>query len=192
MSVRGCLRIVFFGVVIFFLCQSIAQAVDDGFSAVKKIPGKYFTLYYGPGVDEIELLGILDIGPEDKILTGESAEIESLPSEQLIDRLDTLFLRVCDILDMRLYKEFKGEIKICGEQAQLTKIYANLFGNELKGRQSFYVHELKTIYATPENFRAGLLGHEIAHAVMNSYFVVTPPVKVQEILAGYVEYQLRK
>jgi len=34
--------------------------------------------------------------------------------------------------------------------------------------------------------------HEIAHAVISHYFIVPPPAKIQEVLAGYVEYDLRK
>jgi hypothetical protein len=37
-----------------------------------------------------------------------------------------------------------------------------------------------------------VLGHEIAHAIMSHYFVVLPSEKIQEVLAGFVEYQLRK
>jgi hypothetical protein len=32
----------------------------------------------------------------------------------------------------------------------------------------------------------------MAHALISNYFVVAPPPKVQEILAGYVEYSVRK
>ena len=51
---------------------------------------------------------------------------------------------------------------------------------------------MNTIYASAENFKIGVIGHEIAHAVISHYFVVQPSVKIQEVLAGYVEYQLRK
>jgi len=57
---------------------------------------------------------------------------------------------------------------------------------------SFYVNDISAIYISGENFRREILGHEIAHAIINHYFVVSPPIKVQEILAKYIEYQLRK
>jgi len=44
--------------------------------------------------------------------------------------------------------------------------------------------------ASPEDIL--FLGHEIGHAVISNYFVVQPPIRIQEVLAGYVEYQLRK
>ena len=52
--------------------------------------------------------------------------------------------------------------------------------------------DINTIYITAENFKKAVLGHEVAHAVISHYFVVQPSMKVQEVLAGYIEYQLRK
>jgi hypothetical protein len=57
---------------------------------------------------------------------------------------------------------------------------------------SFYVYDLNTIYVSAGSFKREVLGHEIAHAVISHYFVVQPPMKAQEVLAGYVEYQLRE
>jgi hypothetical protein len=74
----------------------------------------------------------------------------------------------------------------------LAGIYRRLFDRDLGEVKSFYVYELNTIYTSAENFRRGIIGHEIGHAIMSHYFVVQPPVKIQEVLAGYVEYQLRK
>ena len=105
--------------------------------------------------------------------------------------VDTLFLRICDLLDMHLYS-YRGNIKICRDYNQLSQIYRNLFNADLKGTRSFYTYDLNTIYISPESFQLGILGHEIAHAIISHYFVVQPPVKVAEVLAGYVEYQLRK
>jgi len=58
--------------------------------------------------------------------------------------------------------------------------------------RSFYVFDSNTIFISYQDLTLGMLGHEIAHAVISGYFVVPPPDKVQEVLAGYVEYSLRK
>jgi hypothetical protein len=63
---------------------------------------------------------------------------------------------------------------------------------DLKNTCSFFVNDLNTIYIAADHFDVGVLGHEIAHTVQSHYFVVAAPTKVQEVLAGYVEYQLRK
>jgi Zn-dependent peptidase ImmA (M78 family) len=94
---------------------------------------------------------------------------------------------------MQLYS-YRGHIKVCADERQLADVYRNLFGVSAGERHlhSFYVYEVNTIYITKESFDRFVLGHEIGHAVISNYFVVQPPVRVQEVLAGYVEYQLRK
>jgi hypothetical protein len=52
--------------------------------------------------------------------------------------------------------------------------------------------EGNTIYVSLKDVSLGMLAHEVAHAIISSYFVVAPPEKVQEVLAGYVEYSIRK
>ncbi|NQS99649.1 MAG: hypothetical protein HQ595_01075, partial [Candidatus Omnitrophica bacterium] len=96
------------------------------------------------------------------------------------------------ILDMRLYNNFRGKVKICRNDYQLQRTYLNLLSTDLNSNFPFYIHSSKTIYVSAENFTTQALGHEIAHAVISHYFVVLPSVKTQEVLAGYVEYQLRK
>jgi len=172
--------------------QGVVFSIEDRFTAVKKIQGKYFQILYEPGVDVLSLLEQLNIGPADRILAGKTAESESSPEQALAEMLDTLFIRVSDTLDMRLYNSFEGVIKICESNAKLHQIFYGLFSNNLNSNYPFYMHSNNTIYISAENFSSTLLGHEIAHAVISHYFVVLPSIKIQEVLAGYVEYQLRK
>lgn len=55
---------------------------------------------------------------------------------------------------------------------------------------AFYAHKTKSIYVNVSGVTEGVLGHEIAHAVINFYFVTPPPAKMQEILAQYVDLHL--
>jgi len=180
------LRITLIGCCIVF-CFSLAYALEDGFGPAKRIETGRFTLDYSSGLDLGELARGLNIGVADRLLAGQPISY----SGDLADMLNALFTRVCDILDMQLYS-FKGNIKVCRDNLQLAGIFANLFNSDLKNKRSFYVYELNTIYISPEGFKREILGHEIGHAVISHYFVVLPSVKVQEVLASYVEYQLRK
>lgn len=166
-------------------------AFEDGFATAKKISGKHFTIFCAPGVDVSSLLEQLNIGAADRVLAGKTPETRSSPEQELAEMIDTLFIRICDILDMRLYS-FEGNIKICRDQSQSNQIYKNLFDRDIGGQRSFYVYSLNTIYIPAHNLTREILGHEIAHAVISRYFVVLPSVKIQEVLAGYAEYQLRK
>ncbi len=60
----------------------------------------------------------------------------------------------------------------------------------LGGDIAQYSRDKKCITVAVDRVTDGVLAHEIAHAVINSYFQVPPPKKVQEILAQYVDRQL--
>jgi len=170
-----------------FLALFLASGfcADDGFGSAQKIESGHFTMYYSPSLNPGELAQSLDIGAEYRVL-GKGSHGTDLGS-----LVDALFSYVCDILDMQLYS-YHGTIKVCRDFEQLNSVYSNLFNTDLTNRYSFFVHSLNTIYISAEHFRREVLGHEIGHAVISNYFVVLPPAKVQEVLAGYVEYQLRK
>ncbi len=55
---------------------------------------------------------------------------------------------------------------------------------------AFYAHKTKSIYVNVSSVTDGVLGHEIAHAVISFYFGTPPPAKMQEILAQYVDLHL--
>ncbi len=182
-------RIIIYCLFIFFVTICAGYSYEDGFTQARKVESKHFSIFYAAEVEEDSLARKLNITQADRILAGADVEKDSLST--LPEMLDILFLRVCDTLDMQLYS-FKGNIKICKDYGQLNNIYNNLFAEDLGGVLSFYVSDLNTIYVCAESFRREILGHEIAHAVISRYFVVQPSMKVQEVLAGYVEYQLRK
>jgi len=169
----------------------LSLAYEDGFGNAKKLESKHFSIYYSAQLDIGSLSEALNIRASDEVLTGKPLTNNSPYKAEFTDMLDTLFRRICDILDMPLYN-FHADIKICLDQSQLSQIYINLFEKSLYQQKSFYVYSLNTIYISADNFTPEILGHEIAHALIGHYFVVLPSVKIQEVLAGYVEYQLRK
>jgi len=183
-------RLLIIGVILFSLNTGVSFGLEDGFGSAKKIEGKHFIIYYPPQIEISNLTQQLNIGPSDKLLVGKPINEKLSADVELADMLDTLFMRACDILDMQLYS-FQGNIKICRDHAQLSAIYHNLFNKKLSA-PSFYVSDFNTVYISVENFKREIVGHEIAHAIISRYFVVLPSVKIQEVLAGYVEYQLRK
>lgn len=184
-------RILAISLALSFIAIGISAAVDDGFGSAKKIEGQYFTIFYSPELDLTSLTQQLNIRPSDEILTGTTTEGNAATSPELASMIDTLYLRVGDILDMHVYS-FTGTIKVCKDDEQIERIYKNLFDKSLHHQKSFYVYSLNTIYISSSIFKKEVLGHEIAHAIINRYFVVPSPIKIQEVLSMYVEYQLRK
>ena len=176
----------------FLLLTRAVFGLEADLTITQKIEGEHFTIFYDPALNTAELLRSLDIKAQDKILTGKIGGEGRSGEGQLADSVDALFLRACDILDMHVYS-LKGNIKVCLDHAQVEKIYYELFNSALPSfSSSFYVPELSTIYIAADSFKKEVLGHEMGHAIMSNYFVVQPSVKVQEVLAGYIEYQLRK
>ena len=190
LKMRNC-AIILGALALFLISISPCCAIEDDFGPAKKMDSKYFTIYYSPQLDPASLAQQLNIQPADEFLARGSINRDNPSSTEFAAMLDTLFLRVCSILDMPLYS-FQGNLKVCQNQEQLNRIYNSLFESSLENQKSFYVSSLNTIYICAENLKREVLGHEIGHALISHYFVVLPSVKIQEVLAGYVEYQLRK
>lgn len=176
---------------LFILTNRACSENDDNLVQLAGIEGAYLTIYYAQELDPKELAQKLDITYAEEILAARAVSSGAFTgNRELADMLDTLFLQVCDVLDMHLYS-LKTNIKICKNLEQLKDVYSYLFYKDIN-TCSFYVYNLNTIYISPESFNIGVLSHEIAHAITSHYFVVQPPIKISEVLAGYVEYQLRK
>ena len=171
-----------------FLPNALAAVgPSDGFSAARKIESRYFSVQLAPGVDESQLITSLNIGPESKVLAGQSLSAVS----SLGDVLDALFVWACGVLDMQLYS-YRGNIKVVNSESALADVYRKLYGMERTGEKGFYIYEINTLYVSQDDFTKEIVGHELGHAIISNYFVVQPSAKVQEVLAGYIEYQLRK
>ncbi len=120
-------------------------------------------------------------------LSGKGSDIRSIIKEGI----DALFLEVCDALDIKL-KSYRGSLVIYPDIIEVSKA---AYGNSQiieANLPSIYIPSHNTIYISFQELTPGMLAHEMAHAVISTYFVVPPPAKTQEILAGYVEYSIRK
>jgi len=159
---------------------------------LRRIDSHYFTVYYPSSLDPLDLAYNINVGSPIVVYKSESMEIVmgADPEEILADQIDVLFNEVSDILDMHLYS-YHGEIKICETKEELHSTFKDIFGENTIA-ESFYFHPQNTIYISAQDFNPEVLGHEMAHAIISHYFVVLPPPKMQEVLAGFVEYQLRK
>lgn len=77
------------------------------------------------------------------------------------------------------------------DEAALSQFIKHEYNIDFSGR-SMYQSEKGIIYVSLTDMTAGMLGYEIAHAIISHYFVVPPPARVQDVLCGYVEYSLQK
>jgi hypothetical protein len=154
------------------------------------IRAQYFNLSYYEGCDLAELAKKLnaehflhiDVFSEAR----KGKDIDSVISKLI----DSIYLEVSDILDIRLYS-FDGAIVILPDNSFISDIIEQYSGNRIN-TPSFYFPSQNTIYISFADLNPGILAHEMAHAIISRYFVVAPSAKVQEVLTGYVEYSIRK
>jgi len=174
-----CSTLVFFGTTLAF-----AQGINTALIA----ESKYFSVYCDRHIDVYELLLKLNFQYLlfQENLSKSTDDLKGI----LVKSLDSLYLSTSDILDIHIYS-YHGQLMIFPDRAALGTFLKQSFGLEL-GERSYYIHESNTIYISFADLTVGVLGHEMAHAIISHYFVVPPPAKVQEILCGYVEYSLRK
>ena len=181
--------------VLFIICtlysgvsHAAGAAVNDDFHTARKLESRYFNIFVEDGVDLRMLAMKLSVPQSIKSIIRQPVDFSD--SFTLPDQLDTLFLAVSEIMDIRL-KKFKCNFKICKDRFRLSDVAKSLFGQEIQPG-GFYVVAIDTLYVDAEGVNINLLGHEVSHAIQSHYFVVPPPEKLQEVLAGYVEFQLRK
>lgn len=110
--------------------------------------------------------------------------------DKVLQRFDNLFYVVSDIMDVHL-RQARFKIVIFKTDDEVALQVEEIIAKRVES-PSFYYRDENTIYISEQSFRAGILGHELGHAIISHYFVVPPPEKMQEVLCGYVEYTLLK
>jgi hypothetical protein len=176
----------FFGAIfILILLSGSAYAQTSGKQVAQ---GTYFSVYCDGISDAYAVLGKIDMNY--LVYSAGSGKGADNVSGILAKTLDGLYQEVSDILDIHIYS-FKGTIQVLPDQPSLNSLFKQTYGIDFNER-SIYYFEKNTIYISLADMTIGMLGHEIAHAIISHYFVVPPPARIQEVLCGYVEYSLRK
>lgn len=161
----------------FFLSGSAGVSAWAG--ELKNISTYYATIYYPENRLLIEFAE--KIKRQSSVLNPDVAKAEKSVKEDL----DRIVFRVKTLLDMYPVN-FRFTIRIYRDYESLKVAYreSGLIGSS---PIAFYSSSTETIYLTVEKLNGGILAHEIAHAVINTYFDTPPPAKMQEILSQYVD-----
>jgi hypothetical protein len=110
------------------------------------------------------------------------------PAGSLAKKLDSLYERVQQILDMRGILK-KVRINIYSDRGKLHETYLSITGQECRIR-AWYMFEVNTIYINKNDVDAGMIAHEISHSIIDHYFSVRPPKATAEILSTFVDQHL--
>ncbi len=167
------------------------SAFDDAFPFGKRIMSRNFIITLALDIDEGALLSRLNIPSAHEILTGGAASGINYCSDDLADLVDALFGWVMESLEMPLHS-FSGEIKVVAGIGQLNAVSRRLYGRDARSDKAFYVHDKNTIYIVAPFFTKEVLAHEMAHVTACHFYPAPLPERPQEVLAGYVEYELKR
>lgn len=176
--------------VISLTCFYLAGNVSDADSASAfELKSKYFNVTIDSGIDVYEVLQKLNVKYFLHLSTIPSESEPGVPG-MLKDALDAIYLEVSDVLDIHMYS-LRINLRIVPSVADISR---NLEKHmDIKtDLPSYYYLDKNIIFISFEELRAGMLAHEVAHAIISHYFVVPPPPRVQEILTGYVEFSINK
>jgi len=148
---------------------------------------EFFTVFYPRGIDISRINRRINTRFIDMVSLY-SPPSKRDPEKLLAYKFDLIVKKVQSLLDM-YPRGLHINVKIYETPEELPKIYTGILGR-LNGLSSFYIHKEKTIYTTVKDISAEVLSHEIAHSIIDHYFVIFPPRKIQELLATYVETHL--
>ena len=104
--------------------------------------------------------------------------------------LDRLFQRVQMILDMPR-PQLTITIRFHDDARGLQQAYQNLSGLHAS-TPAFYWQKTRTIHINSQAATLGMLAHEMAHAVIDNYFVIRPPGKIAEMLCQFVDKEVSR
>lgn len=160
-----------------------AQPSDEEWSSMES---NYFIIYYRPTANLRQIERYITKRP--LYLDQKARYGETTVSDEICYRLDKLFNRVKEVLNM--YPKIpKVNIRIFRDRVELNDEYYRLLG-KITDFRSFYINKHNTIYTSEVDMEDSVMIHEMAHVVIDHYFAVIPPEKVSEILASYVDSHL--
>ena len=105
------------------------------------------------------------------------------------DNVEEIYDRVRALLGMSDVHDKDLKIRVYKDKPSLHEAFFNIYYRPTNLR-AWYIFEYHTIYVSADDLNAGMLAHEMAHVIVDSYFGVKPPIESSEILARYVDTHL--
>lgn len=169
-----------------YRCEGFAEEMSSPKVSIgewaKTYETQYVTIHYSEDSDIATFTRNIGRGLQ---FFGESQEKNPMLAK---NRVDAIVERVEQILDMYPSNlHFKIYIYPAYKDLSLKYLGMGSFG---KSPIAFYNHKTRAIYLSLSDTTDGVLAHEIGHAVINFFFPVPPPARMQEILAQYVDKHL--
>ena len=109
--------------------------------------------------------------------------------DEIRNKVDVIVEKVEAILEMHP-KELRFTVSLLPSENEVHEIYRKKYGKSVDF-VSFYSPRDRTIFVSVKDIDLAVLAHEIAHAIIDLYYGMTTPSKIQELLAQYVESHLK-
>lgn len=169
------------------LCGKAAYPQEE---TMRVFSSKFCTVFYEDTIDLKKVNKKLNLRFSDFYSPRGYRESPEFSIEEAVSgKIDSIFNKAEEILDMYPSK-IHVALNIYKSRETLDKVYEELF-NEPNAAVSFYIYKTNTIYTTEDAINENVLSHEMAHSIIDHYFVILPPVKIQEMLAAYVDVHLK-
>jgi len=108
--------------------------------------------------------------------------------QEAANNMDKVLTRVQEILEM-FPKGMQINVSLHKSSKQLSAIHKEIYWVPAD-YIAFYARKRNTVYIATKEMDLRVLAHELAHAVIEHYFNNSPPVKLHELMAQYVESQI--
>ncbi|MHB8766018.1 MAG: hypothetical protein ACYDA8_17010 [Deferrisomatales bacterium] len=109
-------------------------------------------------------------------------------AEEIAGKIDGIVEKVQSILEMAP-KALHVRLALLPTRREVQAAYRERFDRSAD-HLAFYLPAEKTVFLSVEDVTLPVFAHELAHAVIDHYFDVPPPVKIHELLAQYVVLQI--
>jgi len=106
-------------------------------------------------------------------------------SDEVGNKVDIIAEKVQMVLEM-YPKTLKFRVVLLASASEVRRMYKSRYGREVDFI-SFYSPGDKAVYISTDDVNLRIFSHELAHAVIDQYFKVSPAVKIHELLAKFAE-----
>lgn len=173
--------IVFWGILLLLIAPEIVFSKTSGADLIEweKIDTRHTIIYYQSSEDLEKFNTKINFCASPK---------KSGLSNAFSDKIDELFKRSQQLLGMHGFLT-NIKIKVFKNKQQLDNAYYKIYKKKSNAR-AWYTHEELTVFIQLNDIFEGMLAHEFAHAIIDHFMIVPPPVETAEILAKYVDTHL--
>ncbi len=105
--------------------------------------------------------------------------------EEVAAKIDAIVERAMAALDM-YPNDLQFSITILPEPSHVKDVFRKIYNVDVD-YIAFYSPHLNHAFYSANNARLRVVCHEIGHVVVENYFKVSPPQKIHEVMAQYVE-----